>query len=74
MKLVTHKECIAANIRLEALLKKVGNDTLEDAPQMKELLEVSDLIEHYEEIYFNFGLPFLQEMVELRMFEMGLKS
>lgn len=73
MKTVTHKDYVKANIRLEALLKEVDNDTPEDAPQMKELLEVSDLIEHYENLHFSMGLPSLKEMIELRMFEMGLK-
>ena len=39
----------------------------------KELIKVSDIIEQYEEIHFPMGLPTLQEMIELRMFEMGLK-
>ncbi len=73
MKTVTHKEYIEANLRLETLLKEVSNDTLEDASQMKELIEVSDVIEQYEAINFAIGLPSLQEMIELRMFEMGLK-
>ncbi|WP_246139155.1 helix-turn-helix domain-containing protein [Gelidibacter salicanalis] len=73
MKSVTHKEYIAANIRLEALLKEVGNDAPEDDPRIIELLEVSDIIEHYEEMHFSIGLPTLKEMIELRMFEMGLK-
>lgn len=73
MKTVTHKDYVKANIRLETLLKEVDNDTPEDAPQMKELLEVSDLIEHYENLHFSMGLPSLKEMIELRMFEMGLK-
>lgn len=73
MKLVTHKEYIDANIRLEFLLREVGNNTAEDHPQMIELVEVSDIIEHYEEIHSPIGLPTLQEMIELRMFEMGLK-
>ena len=42
-------------------------------PQMIELVEVSVIIENYEEIHFPIGLPTLQEMIELRMFEMGLK-
>lgn len=73
MKTVTHKDYVKANIRLETLLKEVDNDTPDDAPQMKELLEVSDLIEHYENLHFSMGLPSLKEMIELRMFEMGLK-
>ncbi|MGK2861785.1 MAG: helix-turn-helix domain-containing protein [Chitinophagaceae bacterium] len=74
MKTITHSEYIKANLRLEELLKLVGNDTPEDAPEMKELLKVSDIIENYEEIYFPIALPTLQEMLELRMFEMGLKQ
>lgn len=73
MKTVTHKEYIEANLRLETLLKEVSNDTLEDASQLKELIEVSDVIEQYEATNFPIGLPSLQEMIELRMFEMGLK-
>lgn len=38
---------------------------------MIELLEVSNIIEQYEEIHFPIGLPTLQEMIELRMFEIG---
>ncbi|MCL8008783.1 type II toxin-antitoxin system HigA family antitoxin [Gelidibacter japonicus] len=73
MKSVTLKEYIAANIRLELLLKELGNETPEDDPRMIELVEVSDIIEHYEETHFPIGLPTLKEMIELRMFEMGLK-
>lgn len=73
MKSVTLKEYIAANIRLELLLKELGNETPEDGPRMIELAEVSDIIEHYEETHFPIGLPTLKEMIELRMFEMGLK-
>lgn len=73
MKTVTHKEYVEASIRLEMLLKEVDNDLDEDSPQMKELVKVSDIIEQYEETHFPMGLPTLIEMIELRMFEMGLK-
>ncbi|MFS4448704.1 helix-turn-helix domain-containing protein [Maribacter sp. 2307UL18-2] len=72
-KSITHEAYVKANLRLEELLNVVGNDTPEDSPEMVELLEVSDIIEQYEEIHFPIGLPTLQEMIELRMFEMGLK-
>tara|TARA_E500000318_G_C3542404_1_gene205199 strand:+ start:876 stop:1238 length:363 start_codon:yes stop_codon:yes gene_type:complete len=72
-KSITHAAYIKANLRLEELLKEVGNDTPEDSPEMVELLKISDIIEQYEEIHFPIGLPTLQEMIELRMFEMGLK-
>ncbi|MGO3184388.1 MAG: helix-turn-helix domain-containing protein [Aequorivita sp.] len=73
METVTHKAYVKANIHLEKLLQKVGNDTPEDAPLMIELLKVSDIIEQYEEAHYPIGLPTLIEMIELRMFEMNLK-
>ena len=73
MSTISHKQYVEANLRLEELLKEVDNNTPEDSPLSKELIEVSDIIEQYEEIHFPMGLPSLQEMIELRMFEMGLK-
>jgi len=48
MKTVTHAAYTKAYIRLEELLKVVGNDTPEDSPPMIDLLEVSDIIEQYK--------------------------
>ena len=73
MSAISHKQYVEANLRLEELLKKVDNNTPEDSPLAQELIEVSDIIELYEEVHFPIGLPTLQEMIELRMFEMGLK-
>ncbi|MEL7122890.1 MAG: type II toxin-antitoxin system HigA family antitoxin [Croceivirga sp.] len=73
MSTISHKQYVEANLRLEELLKEVDNNTPEDSLLSKELIEVSDIIEQYEEIHFPMGLPTLQEMIELRMFEMGLK-
>ncbi|MEM1340025.1 MAG: helix-turn-helix domain-containing protein [Bacteroidota bacterium] len=73
MSTISHKQYVEANLRLEELLKEVDNNTPEDSPLSKELIGVSDIIEQYEEIHFPMGLPTLQEMIELRMFEMGLK-
>lgn len=73
METITHRQYLEANIRLEELLKEISNDTPENSPQMIDLLKVSDIIEKYEEIHFPMGLPTLQEMIELRMFEMDLK-
>ena len=73
MNTISHKQYVEANLRLEELLNEVNDNTPEDSPLTKELIEVSDIIEQYEEIHFPMGLPTLQEMIELRMFEMGLK-
>ena len=72
-KSIEHKTYVKAILRLEELLKVVSNDTPEYDPQMTELLEVSDIVEQYEGDHFSIGLPSLKEMIELRMFEMGLK-
>ncbi len=72
-KLITHAAYVKANLRLEELVDIVNDSTPTDDPLAKEFLEITDIIEQYEEIHFPIGLPTLLEMVELRMFEMGLK-
>lgn len=72
-KLVTHEEYVKANLRLEELIDVVNDNTPLDDPMAIEFMTISDIIEQYEEIHFPIGLPTLQEMIELRMFEMGLK-
>ncbi len=66
--MITLDKYTKANIRLEELLSL--NDTNLD----KEIIEVSDIIEKYEEIHFPIGLPTLKEVIELRMFELKLKQ
>lgn len=73
MENITEKAYLKANDRLEELLKLVSNDTPDDSPLLIELSDVSDIIEQYEEIHYPMELPTLQEMIELRMFEMDLK-
>lgn len=72
-KSISHKAYTEANLRLEALIDQVNDDTPENSPLAQEFLEVTQTIEEYEEVHFPIGLPTLQEMIELRMFEMGLK-
>lgn len=70
---ITHKQYLKANLRFEKLIDLVDDNTPLDDPLALEFMEVSNIIEQYEEIHFLIGLPTLQEMIELRMFEMGLK-
>ena len=72
-KLITHAAYVKANLRLEELIDIVDDNTPTNDPLAKEFLKITDIIEQYEEIHFPIGLPTLLEMVELRMFEMGLK-
>lgn len=72
-KSISHEAYIKANLRLEELIDVVDDNTPMDDPLAIEFMNISDIIEQYEEIHFPVGLPTLQEMIELRMFEMGLK-
>lgn len=63
-----------ANIRLEELINVVDDTTPERDPLAIELVKVSDIIEAYEERHHSMGLPSLNEVIELRMFEMKLKK
>lgn len=73
MKKITHKEYIKAVLRLEQLLELEKCPEFEDVTHNLKLIEVSAIIEAYEEAHFPVGLPSLIEVVELRMFELGLK-
>ena len=70
---ITHKQYLKANLRLEKLIDLVDDNTPMDDSLAKEFIAIRDIIEQYEEIHFPIGLPTLQEMIELRMFEMDLK-
>ncbi len=70
---ITHKQYVKANLGLEELLDIIDYHTPLKDPLAKEFIKISDIIEQYEKIHFPIGLPTLQEMIELRMFEMGLK-
>ena len=73
-KFITQKEYGKATIRLNEIIDLVDDSTPETDPLAIELIEVSDLIEAYEEIHHPIGLPSLIETIELRMFEMKLKK
>ena len=51
-KLITHEEYVKANLRLEELIDVVDDNTPTDDPLAKEFMEVTDIIEQYEEIHF----------------------
>ena len=72
-KLITYTAYSKARLRLEEIVDKVTDDTPLEHPLAKEFLEVTNCIEAYEKIHSPMGLPTLQEMIELRMFEMNLK-
>lgn len=73
MTTVSHKEYVKACLRLEELIKVVDDSTPLENQLSKEFIEVSNIVERYEEVHYPIGLPSLREVIELRMLEMNLK-
>lgn len=71
---ISYSQYSKANLRLEELIDLVDDNTPTNDPLAKEFMQVSDTIEKFEEKHFDMGTPTLNEMIELRMFEMGLKK
>ena len=71
---ITHKEYAKALLRLEELINVVDDEMDLDNALAVELNSVSDVIEVYEQTHFPIGLPTLNEVIRLRMFEMQLKQ
>jgi len=74
MKKISEADYTRASERIEELLKVVNNDTLQDDPNLKELVALSDIVENYETEYYSIGTPSLKDVIELRMFERKLKQ
>lgn len=68
------KEYEAVVERVEELLKIVGNSTEPDDKDFIELDLLSDLIADYEEETMPIAPPSLSEVINLRMYEMGLNQ
>jgi HTH-type transcriptional regulator/antitoxin HigA len=58
--------------RIEEILPLVSNDTPVTDRNMVELEIISELVEEYEEKYYPVEIPTLNEVIRLRMAEMGL--
>lgn len=69
---MTKKQYEVASERIEELLKIVGNETSPNDKNFIELDFLSDLVADYEEEHFPIESPTLQEVIKLRMFEMGI--
>ena len=58
--------------RVEALLPVVTEEMPESAPERIELELLSELVADYSEEHFSLGEPSLNEVLKLKMFELGL--
>ena len=71
---MTQKQYKVACERIEELLLKVGNNTSENDKSFIELDFLSDAVADYEEKHFPVETPSLQDVIKLRMFEMGISQ
>ncbi len=69
---ITKKEYEALCIRIEELLKIVGNDTPTSDKNFIELDVISNLVADYEEVHYPVETPSLKDVIKLRMYEMQL--
>ena len=72
MGIQTTRQYSATCERIEELVKIVGNETNEDDKNYIALDLLSDLISEYEQKHFELKQSTLPEVINLRMFEMGL--
>jgi len=72
--IISHDDYIKASLTIETLINKVDDSTSKDNPELKQLLEASDIVERYEQLHHTIGLPSLLEVIRLRMFEMKMKN
>ena len=71
---MTEKQYKVACETIEELLKVVGNETSENDKNFIELDFLSDVVADYEEKYFPIETPSLQDVIKLRMYEMGISQ
>jgi HTH-type transcriptional regulator/antitoxin HigA len=73
-KIETKSQYDWAVARVEELLPLVGENTPRDDKNSIELELLSNLVADYSEEHFSIGTPTLQDVIRLRMYEMGLSQ
>jgi HTH-type transcriptional regulator/antitoxin HigA len=71
---MTEKQYKVSCERIEELLKLVGNETSTEDKNFIKLDFLSDLVADYEEQNFPIETPSLQEVIKLRMYELGISQ
>jgi len=75
MKAIKSKtDYIKATKRIEELLKMVGNETSPKDKNFIELDKLSEMVADYEDKHYSMTPQNLTEMIELRMYQLGLKQ
>ena len=72
--IISHEQYAKALLAIEELIDKVDGIEDENNPELKRLLEASDIVEAYEELHYEIGMPSLIDVIRLRMEELKIKN
>ncbi len=73
-KIITHEQYAKALLTVEELIDMVQDVEDENNPELLRFLEASDIVEAYEEIHYEIGMPSLIDVIRLRMEEFNIKG
>ena len=73
-KFVTHKQYTNALLIVEELIDKVEDIDDKKNADLHKFLEASDVVEAYEELHYEIGVPSLIDVIRLRMEELKIKN
>ena len=72
--IITQDQYTRALLEIEQLIDKVDDSTPKEDPLAVKLMEASDIVEEYEEMYYQIGTPSLIDVIKLRMQELKIKN
>ena len=72
--IITHEQYTKALLEIEELIDKVDDSTPKEDPIAEKLMQAYDIVEEYEEMYYQIGTPSLINVIKLRMQELKIKN
>jgi len=73
-KFVTHKQYTKALLTVEDLIDKLEDIDDKNNADLQKFIEASDIVEAYEELHYEIGVPSLIDVIRLRMEELKIKN
>ncbi|MFW9875147.1 MAG: type II toxin-antitoxin system HigA family antitoxin [Candidatus Thorarchaeota archaeon] len=72
--IITHEQYTNALLIIEELINKVEDIEDDNNPELQRFLDASDIVEQYEELHYEIGMPSLIDVIRLRMEELKIKN
>jgi HTH-type transcriptional regulator / antitoxin HigA len=73
-KIISYEHYAKALLTIEELMDKVDGIEDENNAELKRFLYASDIVEAYEELHYEIGMPSLIDVIRLRMEELKIKN